>query len=56
MEVDKVVDEVTDMEIDKQTDMVMIYNYEEFISVTLAIGNTYEDDVRGNDLGAGHGG
>ena len=36
--------------------MVMIYNYEEFISVTLAIGNTYEDDVRGDDLGAGHGG
>ena len=26
------------------------------VSVTLAIGNTYEDDVRGNDLGAGHGG
>ena len=26
---------------------------EEFISVTLAIGNTYEDDVRGDDLGAG---
>ena len=26
MEVDKVVDEVTDMEIDKLTDMVMIYN------------------------------
>ena len=26
MEVDKVADEVTDMEIDKQTDMVMIYN------------------------------
>ena len=26
---------------------------EELISVTLAIGNTYEDDVRGNDLGAG---
>ena len=29
---------------------------EEFIGVTLAIGDTYGDDVRGNDLGAGHGG
>ena len=42
------------MKIDKQTDMVMIN--EELISVTLVIGDTYGDDVRGNDLGAGHGG
>ena len=57
MEVDKLADEVTDMEIDKQTDVVMIYNYyEEFIGVTLAIGETYGEDVRGNVLGAGHGG
>ena len=35
----------------------MIYNYyEEFIGVTLAIGETYGEDVRGNVLGAGHGG
>ena len=46
MEVDKVVDEVTDMEIDKQTDMVMNITNEEFIGVTLAIFDTYEDDVR----------
>ena len=38
MEVDKVADEVTDMEIDKQTDMVMNITNEEFIGVTLAIG------------------
>ena len=38
MEVDKVVDEVTDMEIDKQTDMVMNITNEEFIGVTLEIG------------------
>ena len=34
MEVDKVADEVTDMEVDKVTDMI------------LAIGDTYRDDVR----------
>ena len=38
MEVDKVVDEVTDMEIDKQTDdMVVNITNEEFFGVTLAI-------------------
>ena len=37
MEVDKVVDEVTDMEIDKQTDdMVVNITNEEFFGVTLA--------------------
>ena len=56
MEVKKVADEVTDMEIDKQTDVVMNITKEEFIGVTLVIGDTYGDDVRGNDLGAGHGG
>ena len=38
MEVDKVADEVTDMEIDKQTDMVVNITNEEFIGVTLVIG------------------
>ena len=39
MEVDKVANEVTDMEIDKQTDdMVVNLTNEEFIGVTLAIG------------------
>ena len=39
MEVDKVADEVTDVEIDKKTDMVMnITRYEEFIYVTQVIG------------------
>ena len=51
MDVDKVVDEVTDMEIDKQTDMVMNTPNEELICV---IGDDYGDDVRGNDVVAGH--
>ena len=38
MEVDKVADEVTNMEIDMQTDMVVNITNEEFIGVTLAIG------------------
>ena len=38
MEVDKVADEVTDMEIDKETDMVVNITNEEFIGVTLVIG------------------
>ena len=41
MEVDKVVDQVTDMEIDKQTDMVMNITNEELICVTLVIGDDY---------------
>ena len=40
MEVDKVADEVTDMEVYKVTDMKIP------IDVTLAIGDTYRDDVR----------
>ena len=38
MEVDKVADEVTNMEIDMQTDMVVNITNEELIGVTLAIG------------------
>ena len=40
MEVDKMADEVTDMEVYKVTDMKIP------IDVTLAIGDTYRDDVR----------
>ena len=53
MEVDKVVDEVTDMVVDKVTDMKI--PIEDLTDVILAIGDTYGDDVRGNDGGAGHG-
>ena len=57
MEVDKVVDEVTDMEIDKQTDdMVVNITNEEFFGVTLTIFDKYGDYVRSNYVGAGHGG
>ena len=46
---------VMDMEDDKVDDMVLkIPNYD-FTDVTVAIGDTYGDDVRGNDVGAGHG-
>ena len=55
MDVDKQTNEVTDMDIDKQTDMVMNITNEEFIDVTLAIGDNYGDDITGNDVGAGHG-
>ena len=40
MEVDKMADEVTDMEVYKVTDVKIP------IDVTLAIGDTYRDDVR----------
>ena len=47
---------VMDMEDDKVDDMVLkIPNYD-FTDVTVAIGDTYGDDVRGNDVGAEHGG
>ena len=36
--------------------MVMNITNEELICVTLVIGNDYGDDVRGNDVVAGHGG
>ena len=72
MEVDKVTDEVTDMEVDKVADMkipiedltevileigdwVKIH-LEDFSGETLLIGDTYGDDVRDVDWGAGHGG
>ena len=44
MEVDKVADEVTDMEVDKVTDMKI--PIEDLTDVILAIGDTYRDDVR----------
>ena len=34
--------------------MVMNITNEEFIGVTLAIGDDYGDDVRGNDVVTGH--
>ena len=58
MEADKVADEVTDMEVDKVTDMKI--SIEDLTDVTLAIGDTYRDDVRsGRQVGrhfGGHGG
>ena len=44
MEVEKVVDEVTDMEVDKVTGMKI--PIEDLTDVILAIGDTYRDDVR----------
>ena len=44
MEVDKMADEVTDMEVCKETDMKI--HIEDLTDVTLAIGDTYRDDVR----------
>ena len=44
MEVGKVADEVTDMEVDKVTDMKI--PIEDLTDVILAIGDTYRDDVR----------
>ena len=44
LEVDKVADEVTDMEVDKVTDMKI--PIEDLTDVILAIGDTYRDDVR----------
>ena len=43
MEVDKVANEVTDMEVDKVTDMKI--SIEDLTDVILAIGDTYRDDV-----------
>ena len=46
--------EVMDMEDDKVDDMVLkIPNYD-FTDVTVAIGDTYGDDVKGNGVGGGH--
>ena len=44
MEVDEMADEVTDMEVYKVTDMKI--PIEDLSGVTLAIGDTYRDDVR----------
>ena len=44
MEVDKMADEVTDMEVDKVTDMKI--PIEDLTDVILAIGDTYRDYVR----------
>ena len=46
---------VMDMEDDKVADMVLKFPYEDFTDVTVAIGDTYGDEVRGNDGSAGHG-
>ena len=54
MEVDKVADEVTNMEVDKVTDMKI--PIEDLTDVILAIGDTLGDNVRGGDWGDGHGG
>ena len=47
---------VMDMEDDKVADRVLKIPNEDFTDATVAIGDTYGDDVRGNDGGAGHGG
>ena len=44
MEVDKMANEVTDMEVDKVTDMKI--SIEDLTDVILAIGDIYRDDVR----------
>ena len=44
MEVDKMADELTDMEVYKVTDMKI--PIEDLTDVTLVIGDTYRDDVR----------
>ena len=46
MEVDKVADEVTDIEVDKMTNMVVEIPYEDFL-IWLTIIVTYGDDVSG---------
>ena len=44
------------MEDDKVADMVLMIPNEDFSDETVAIGDSYGDDVRGNGVGAGHGG
>ena len=57
MEVDKVANEMANMmgkmEVDKVAEMAVKIPNEDFTGVTLPIGDTYGDDVRG---GEGHGG
>ena len=45
---------VMDMEDDKVADMVLMIPNEDFSDGTVAIGDTYGDDVKGNDVGGGH--
>ena len=47
---------VMDMEDDKVADMVLMIPNEDFSDETVAIGDSYGDDVRGNSVGAGQGG
>ena len=47
---------VMDMEDDKVADRVLKIPNEDFTDATVAIGDTYGDDVRGNVVGVGHGG
>ena len=54
MEVNKVADEVTDMEVDKVADMKI--PIEDLTEVILEIYHTVGDDVRGGYWGDGHGG
>ena len=56
MEVDKVADEVADVDVDKVADMVVNITNEDFTHVILTIGDTFGDDVRGGDGGGVHGG
>ena len=58
MEVDKVADEVADMVVDRTywCDPDEWRNLLKTTDVTLAIGDTYGDDVRGGNWGGGHGG
>ena len=47
MEVDKVADEVADVDVDKVADMVVKITNEDFTHVILTIGDTFGHDVRG---------
>ena len=47
---------VINMEDDKVADMVLMIPNEDFSDETVAIGDSYGDGVRGNGVGAGHGG
>ena len=60
MEVDKVADEVADVDVDKVADMVVKITNEDFTQsfthLILTIGDTFGDDVRGGAGGDGLGG
>ena len=56
MEVDKVSDEVADVDADKVADMVVKITNEDFTHVILTISDTFGDDVRGGAGGDGLGG